>query len=130
MGSEMCIRFFFFKQKTAYEIASCLVGSEMCIRDSVRSSADHLGRLAAEGRAPTWPGDAPPDRVTVQTHCHEYATFGNRVQRATLTALGVGSVREATGCCGVAGDFGFTAGHETVTAVSYTHLTLPTKRIV
>ena len=22
------------KQKTAYEIASCLVGSEMCIRDS------------------------------------------------------------------------------------------------
>ena len=26
--------FFFFKQKTAYEIASCLVGSEMCIRDS------------------------------------------------------------------------------------------------
>ncbi len=28
--------FFFFKQKTAYEIASCLVGSEMCIRDSQR----------------------------------------------------------------------------------------------
>ena len=82
----------------------------------VRSSADHLGRLAAEGRAPAWPGGAPPDRVTVQTHCHEYATFGNRVQRATLTALGVGSVREATGCCGVAGDFGFTAGHEAVTA--------------
>ncbi len=26
-------KFFFFKQKTAYEIASCLVGSEMCIRD-------------------------------------------------------------------------------------------------
>ena len=26
---------FFFKQKTAYEIASCLVGSEMCIRDSI-----------------------------------------------------------------------------------------------
>ena len=33
----MCIRdswfFFFFKQKTAYEISACLVGSEMCIRD-------------------------------------------------------------------------------------------------
>ncbi|WP_460366047.1 hypothetical protein, partial [Staphylococcus aureus] len=26
--------FDFFKQKTAYEIAQCLVGSEMCIRDS------------------------------------------------------------------------------------------------
>ena len=32
----MCIRdslFFFFKQKTAYEIGVRLVGSEMCIRD-------------------------------------------------------------------------------------------------
>ncbi len=29
-GCEMCIRFFFFKQKTAYEILSGLVGSEMC----------------------------------------------------------------------------------------------------
>ena len=28
---------FFFKQKTAYEIASCLVGSEMCIRDRVHA---------------------------------------------------------------------------------------------
>ncbi len=28
-----CVRFlfFFFKQKTAYEISACLVGSEMCI---------------------------------------------------------------------------------------------------
>src|SRR5665213_3729288 len=25
--------FFIFKQKTAYEISACLVGSEMCIRD-------------------------------------------------------------------------------------------------
>ncbi len=26
---------FFFKQKTAYEIAACLVGSGMCIRDRI-----------------------------------------------------------------------------------------------
>ncbi len=25
---------FFFKQKTAYEVSACLVGSAMCIRDS------------------------------------------------------------------------------------------------
>src|SRR5678809_676062 len=29
---------FFFKQKTAYEISACLVGSEMCIRDSIRAA--------------------------------------------------------------------------------------------
>ncbi|CZS11595.1 hypothetical protein CDFC105_93857 [Clostridioides difficile] len=28
-------RIFFFKQKTAYEISACLVGSEMCIRDRI-----------------------------------------------------------------------------------------------
>ena len=32
---------FFFKQKTAYEIASCLVGSEMCIRDSIQWISTH-----------------------------------------------------------------------------------------
>src|SRR5678810_1336072 len=38
--------FFFFKQKTAYEISACLVGSEMCIRDSAKGAkwvAGHCG---------------------------------------------------------------------------------------
>ncbi len=35
-GAEMCRRFIFiFKQKTAYEVSACLVGSEMCVRDRV-----------------------------------------------------------------------------------------------
>ena len=34
----MSFCFFFFKQKTAYEISACLVGSEMCIRDSYGDS--------------------------------------------------------------------------------------------
>eukprot|EP00825_Cyclidium_porcatum_P009233 TRINITY_DN14670_c0_g1_i1.p1 TRINITY_DN14670_c0_g1~~TRINITY_DN14670_c0_g1_i1.p1 ORF type:complete len:106 (+),score=36.14 TRINITY_DN14670_c0_g1_i1:3-320(+) len=33
--------FFFFKQKTAYEIMPSLVGSEMCIRDSI--NAEYMG---------------------------------------------------------------------------------------
>src|SRR5678809_737603 len=36
--------FFFFKQKTAYEFSACLVGSEMCIRDS--NNVDRLSRTA------------------------------------------------------------------------------------
>ena len=31
---NLLVFFFFFKQKTAYEIGVRLVGSEMCIRDS------------------------------------------------------------------------------------------------
>lgn len=80
----------------------------------VRSAAAHLDRLAEDGLLPHWPQGGPPASVVVQTHCHEYSSFGARVQRRVLTALGVREVVEATGCCGVAGDFGFTAGHEDV----------------
>src|SRR5660398_275126 len=40
--------FFFFKQKTAYEIRLSLVGSEMCIRDSF-STAPRPGMLFSVG---------------------------------------------------------------------------------
>ena len=38
--------FFFFKQKTAYEIRLSLVGSEMCIRDSSGLHFIHFEYLA------------------------------------------------------------------------------------
>ncbi|WP_460413851.1 hypothetical protein, partial [Staphylococcus aureus] len=37
----------FFKQKTAYEIARCLVGSEMCIRDSLARASDYFSEAGA-----------------------------------------------------------------------------------
>ncbi|WP_205484651.1 FAD-binding and (Fe-S)-binding domain-containing protein [Arthrobacter sp. Alg241-R88] len=58
-----------------------------------------------------WVPPTVPRAVTVQTHCHEYSTFGATVQRKALAALGVTTVKEATGCCGVAGNFGFEANH-------------------
>eukprot|EP00825_Cyclidium_porcatum_P028825 TRINITY_DN30970_c0_g1_i2.p3 TRINITY_DN30970_c0_g1~~TRINITY_DN30970_c0_g1_i2.p3 ORF type:complete len:179 (-),score=22.02 TRINITY_DN30970_c0_g1_i2:450-986(-) len=43
--------FFFFKQKTAYEIMPSLVGSEMCIRDSLwRGSKDGFDLSPANGQ--------------------------------------------------------------------------------
>ena len=33
---DFVFSFFFFKQRTAYEILSGLVGSEMCIKDSLK----------------------------------------------------------------------------------------------
>lgn len=52
-----------------------------------------------------------PAAVTVQTHCHEYAAFGSGTQTAALSALGIENITEATGCCGVAGNFGFEHQH-------------------
>ena len=49
--------------------------------------------------------------MTVQTHCHEYAVFGAKTQQRALKAVGVSAVRDVTGCCGVAGHFGFEPDH-------------------
>ena len=43
----VCVCFFFFKQKTAYEMLRSLVGSEMCIRDRHNGLGYLLGYLAA-----------------------------------------------------------------------------------
>ncbi|MFZ2174829.1 MAG: FAD-linked oxidase C-terminal domain-containing protein, partial [Rhodococcus sp. (in: high G+C Gram-positive bacteria)] len=83
---------------------------------------DAAGRVAARVRSfaqavlerteAGWRPSVPlPADVTVQTHCHEYAVFGAATQRKALRAIGVPRVREATGCCGVAGNFGFEADH-------------------
>jgi Fe-S oxidoreductase len=58
-----------------------------------------------------WAPPRVPEAVTVQTHCHEYAAFGTGTQSNALAALGIGEISEATGCCGVAGNFGFEHQH-------------------
>ena len=76
----------------------------------VRSFAGHVAALAADGWTPS-PAAKVPDSVVVQSHCHEYSVFGAATQRKALAALGIPEVIEATGCCGVAGNFGFEADH-------------------
>ncbi|MCD1145325.1 FAD-binding oxidoreductase [Kocuria sp. LUK] len=76
----------------------------------VRSFAAHAGERAAAGWRPA-PAGPLPQRVVLQTHCHEYSVFGAGTQRAALAAAGVPEVVDATGCCGVAGNFGFEKQH-------------------
>ncbi|OMH27679.1 FAD-binding oxidoreductase [Tersicoccus phoenicis] len=79
----------------------------------VRSFATHVAERAATGWTPA-PGRPVPERVVLQTHCHEYSAFGAGPQRAALTAAGVQQIHDATGCCGVAGNFGFEAQHHEI----------------
>jgi Fe-S oxidoreductase len=74
----------------------------------VRSFAEQVSAQIDDGWKPT---AALPQAVTVQTHCHEYAVFGPATQRRALYAAGITDIREATGCCGVAGNFGFERQH-------------------
>ncbi|WP_139418365.1 FAD-binding and (Fe-S)-binding domain-containing protein [Agromyces laixinhei] len=77
----------------------------------IRSFAGMMAELVEAGWQPDWRDGRAPKEVTVQTHCHEYAVFGAKSQVTALHAIGVESVREATGCCGVAGNFGFEPEH-------------------
>lgn len=81
------------------------------VSQRVRSFAAEIVDIAAEGREPDWGDEGAPREVTLQAHCHEYAVFGAAVQSKALRAIGVEQVRQAEGCCGVAGNFGFEAEH-------------------
>ena len=48
LGGRRIIKKNFFKQKTAYEISECLVGSEMCIRDRVDAAKAALTNATSQ----------------------------------------------------------------------------------
>ena len=98
-------------------------GPARSVAGRVSSFAHHIRLLGAGGRLVV-PGHLP-DRVVVQAHCHEYATWGPTTQRAALDAAGVGEVIEATGCCGVAGTFGFEAEHYPISLAVADHALRP-----
>jgi FAD/FMN-containing dehydrogenase/Fe-S oxidoreductase len=87
---------------------------ELVPTESARRVANRIQNFAGavlEQTVAGWrPGTVPP-AVTVQTHCHEYATFGSATQTSALAALGIATVTQANGCCGVAGNFGFEHQH-------------------
>ena len=54
--------FFFFKQKTAYEISACLVGSEMCIRDRIQKDKNGKAWMIM-GVVDIAPDQTPMERI-------------------------------------------------------------------
>ncbi|MEU0391130.1 FAD-binding and (Fe-S)-binding domain-containing protein, partial [Streptomyces chartreusis] len=77
------------------------------VADRVHSFTGALTDLADQD----WSPPPLPENVVLQTHCHEYATFKSRRPADLLRRLGVSSLDEAEGCCGLAGNFGFEAQH-------------------
>ncbi|MEQ4723521.1 FAD-binding and (Fe-S)-binding domain-containing protein [Nonomuraea sp. B19D2] len=73
----------------------------------IRTLTAALDELAAPG----WEPPPLPERVVLQTHCHEYAQFPGHRPRDLLRRLGVREIAEAEGCCGLAGNFGFEDQH-------------------
>ncbi len=80
-------------------------------------------------------GYQPPDlaaaghaKTISQVHCHQHAVLGWDADEELLRAAGVDNDTLDSGCCGLAGNFGFTAGHGEVSEACAERVMLPAIR--
>jgi len=91
----------------------------------VRTFAELLAEHADALRAAVV---APGGRALVQVHCHQHAELGTEADRAVMAALGVDAEVLDSGCCGLAGNFGFEKGHYAVSMACAERVLLPAVR--
>ena len=73
----------------------------------------------------------PPQVLTdavVQTHCHQHAVLGFDADRSLMAKAGINAVVPDSGCCGLAGNFGFERGHYELSAAVGERVLLPAVR--
>ncbi|MFD9963562.1 FAD-binding and (Fe-S)-binding domain-containing protein [Amycolatopsis sp. NPDC058986] len=63
-----------------------------------------------------------------QVHCHQHAVLGFAADEAALAAAGVRNTTLDSGCCGLAGNFGFERGHYDVSVACAEDRLLPAVR--
>jgi Fe-S oxidoreductase len=80
-----------------------------------RALADRVRTFAEVLDASGWqPPAGDPARAVVQPHCHQQAVLGDAADRRVMAAAGIEADTVLTGCCGLAGNFGAEAGHESI----------------
>lgn len=98
--------------------------------EDVRRLAHQTTTLAEllRGRAPDWTPPRLDVDAIVQTHCHQHAVMGTEPDDELLKAAGVDADRLGSGCCGLAGNFGFERGHYEVSVGAGERVLLPRVR--
>ncbi|HYZ57645.1 MAG TPA: FAD-binding and (Fe-S)-binding domain-containing protein [Streptosporangiaceae bacterium] len=77
------------------------------------------------------PGWRPPSlqrQVLAQVHCHQHAVMTWDADARLLSAAGATAEQLESGCCGLAGNFGFQAGHGEVSRACAERVLLPRLR--
>jgi FAD/FMN-containing dehydrogenase/Fe-S oxidoreductase len=96
----------------------------------VRRIAEHtltLAELLTE-HTPGWEPPPLPRQVLAQAHCHQHAVMGWDADLRLLKAAGADAERLESGCCGLAGNFGFESGHAQVSEACAERVLLPRLR--
>jgi len=105
--------------------------TELCPGDDdlarLRDQTVTLAELL-QHHTPDWEPPAIDRRVLVQTHCHQHAVLGNEADLALLGRAGADVEVLDAGCCGLAGNFGFEAGHYDVSLACAERVLLPAVR--
>ncbi|WP_026876564.1 FAD-binding and (Fe-S)-binding domain-containing protein [Jiangella gansuensis] len=96
------------------------------VEAATRTLAEVLDAASA-GPAPWTPPDLSGVAVVAQPHCHQHATAGYDADLRVLRRAGA-EVTAVAGCCGLAGDFGMTAGHYDVSVAVAENGLLPALR--
>ncbi|MGW5264792.1 FAD-binding and (Fe-S)-binding domain-containing protein [Microbispora sp. NPDC004025] len=91
------------------------------LREQTRTLAELLGE--ADG----WDPPRIDRDAVAQPHCHHHSVLGFGADLALLARAGV-RAKTVGGCCGLAGNFGFTAGHLEVSMTCAEHEILPAIR--
>nr|WP_306999482.1 FAD-binding and (Fe-S)-binding domain-containing protein [Amycolatopsis thermophila] len=93
------------------------------LRDQTVTLAELLTR-----HSPGYQPPARPGRAVAQVHCHQHAVLGWDADRELLERAGVEVERLDSGCCGLAGNFGFERGHLEVSEACAERVLLPALR--
>jgi FAD/FMN-containing dehydrogenase/Fe-S oxidoreductase len=96
----------------------------------VRRLRDHVVTLAEllTEHTPGWQPPSIPRDVLAQVHCHQHAIMGFDADTSLLAAAGARLEGLDSGCCGLAGNFGFQRGHMDVSVACAEHVLLPKLR--
>jgi Fe-S oxidoreductase len=86
-----------------------------------------LSELLAQ-RAPGWEPPQRGQRAIVQSHCHQTAVLGIAPDTDLLAKAGLDAEVLDSGCCGLAGNFGFERGHYDVSMACAERVLLPAVR--
>ncbi|MFD7160479.1 FAD-binding and (Fe-S)-binding domain-containing protein [Kribbella sp. NPDC059898] len=98
--------------------------------DDIRRLSRQTFTLAEllEQRAADWQPPAMSAAAIVQTHCHQHAVMGADADADLMRRAGVEAEQLQSGCCGLAGNFGFEQEHYSLSMAAGERVLLPRVR--